>query len=251
MFSQPQLLTRMLARIGTPTDLPLRLALWNGLRHDLGADPVVTVHLPSPKALQYFLPPSLDNLAEGYVNGHFDVQGRVQDVVTAASRLAHSSVPLRGKMARIFNPLHHNRAMDARAIEHHYDVSNDFYRLWLDEKMVYSCAYFPTGAETLEMAQDAKLDHILTKLMLKPGERLLDIGCGWGALAIRAAQKYGAQVVGITLSKSQHALALERVARADLSHQVEIRLQDYRDVNERAEQFPESVTPNYLANNCV
>jgi cyclopropane-fatty-acyl-phospholipid synthase len=237
MFSQPHLLTRMLARIGSPTDLPLRLALWNGMRHDLGADPVVTVHLPSPKALQYFLPPSLDNLAEGYVNGHFDVQGRVQDVVNAASKLAHSSVPLQGKMARIFNPLRHNRAMDARAIEHHYDVSNDFYRLWLDEKMVYSCAYFPTGAETLEVAQDAKLDHILTKLMLMPGERLLDIGCGWGALAIRAAKKYGAQVVGITLSKSQHALALERVARAGVSNQVEIRLQDYRDVNERAEQF--------------
>ena len=236
-LAQPALMSRLIAGLGSTTNLPLRLALWNGASHDLGADPVVTVHLPGPKALQYFLPPSLDNLAEGYVNGHFDVQGRVQDVVNAASRLAHGGVPMQGKMGRIFNPLRHNKNKDARAIEHHYDVSNDFYRLWLDEKMVYSCAYFPTGAETLEDAQEAKLDHILNKIMLQPGERLLDIGCGWGALAIRAAQKYGARVVGITLSRNQYALACERVAAAGVDGLVDIRLQDYRDMDEGVERF--------------
>jgi cyclopropane-fatty-acyl-phospholipid synthase len=231
------MVSRLLAGLHPRTDIPLRLALWNGWHHDLGQEPRVTVQLPGPGALRYFLPPSLDNLAEGYVNGHFDVQGLAHDIVDAASKLAHAAVPMQGKFARIFSPVRHNRAKDARSIEHHYDVSNDFYRLWLDPQMVYSCAYFPTQTEPLELAQSAKLDHILNKLMLKPGERLLDIGCGWGALAIRAAQQYGANVVGVTLSKNQHALALERVAQAGLEGQVEIRLQDYRDIDEREGQF--------------
>jgi len=231
--SEINLLTRLLARLQPHFDIPLRLALWNGAQHDLGADPLVTVQLAGPGALRYFLPPSLDNLAEGYVNGHFDVLGRAQDVVDVASRLAQVGVPMRGRFARLFTPLRHDRARDASAIEQHYDVSNDFYRLWLDEAMVYSCAYFPDRTETLAAAQTAKLDYILTKLMLQPGERLLDIGCGWGALALRAAQKFGAQVVGVTLSKNQHALACERVRQAGLGGQVEIRLQDYRDIDER------------------
>jgi cyclopropane-fatty-acyl-phospholipid synthase len=98
--------------------------------------------------------------------------------------------------------------------------------------MVYSCAYFPHGDETLAQAQIAKIDHILRKIMLRPGERLLDIGCGWGALALRAAQHWGAQVVGVTLSQRQFELATERVARAGLAGRVDIRLQDYRDVTE-------------------
>ena len=252
--SEVTLLTRLLARVQPHLDIPLRLALWNGSQHDLGADPVVTVQLAGPGALRYFLPPSLDNLAEGYVNGHFDVLGRAQDVVDVASRLAQVGVPMRGRFGRLFTPLRHDRARDARAIEQHYDVSNDFYRLWLDEAMVYSCAYFPDRTETLAAAQTAKLDHILTKLMLQPGERLLDIGCGWGALALRAAQKFGAQVVGVTLSKNQHELACERVRQAGLGGQVEIRLQDYRDIDDREGQFDkitsvgmfEHVGVNYL-----
>ena len=225
-----KLLGRVTAGLGDTNTSPLRLSLWNGTHYDLGPDPSVTVQLPGPRALKYFVPPSLDNLAEGYVNGHFDVHGRVHDVVQAASQLAHVSVPMQGRFARIFSPVRRNKVQDAQAIEHHYDVSNDFYRLWLDPHMVYSCAYFPQQNETLEEAQCAKLDHILNKIMLKPGERLLDIGCGWGALAIRAAQKYGAHVVGVTLSRQQQALALARVAQAGLSDQVEIRLQDYRDL---------------------
>lgn len=223
-------LPRLLAGLRLQTGIPLRLALWNGLQHDLGTEPQVTVRLAGPGALRYFLPPSLDNLAEGYVNGHFDVQGNAKDIVDVASRLAHTGVPMRGRFGRIFSAGRHDRVKDAQAIEHHYDVSNDFYRLWLDPALVYSCAYFPTASGTLEQAQVAKLDHILTKLMLKPGERLLDIGCGWGALAIRAAEKFGARVVGVTLSKNQCELARERIAQAGLCDQVEIRLQDYRDI---------------------
>lgn len=230
-------ITRYLARLAPSSDIPLRLKLWNGFQHDLGAQPRVTVYIPSPGALKYLVPPSLDNLAEGYVNGHFDVQGQVADIVDTAAQLARVGVPLKGRFGRLFSAFSHDRVKDARAIAHHYDVSNDFYRLWLDKGMVYSCAYFPTNTESLEEAQTAKLDHILGKLMLKPGERLLDIGCGWGSLAIRAAQKYGATVVGITLSKNQHALTCEKVAQAGLAHQVEIRLQDYRDMAPDDGQF--------------
>ena len=230
-------LSHYLAGLAPVSDIPLRLSLWNGVQHDLGPQPRVTVNVLSPGALRYFVPPSLDNLAEGYVNGHFDVLGQAADIVETAASLAAHGVPMRGRFGRLFSALRHDRGRDAHAIEHHYDVSNDFYRLWLDESMVYSCAYFPTRTESLEAAQSAKLDHILGKLMLKPGERLLDIGCGWGALAIRAAQKHGARVLGVTLSKNQHALACERVAQAGLADQIEIRLQDYRDIDPGDGQF--------------
>ena len=234
---QHNVLRRLLAGLLPHSDIPLRLALWNGVQHDLGSQPRVTVRLSGPASLRYFLPPSLDNLADGYVNGHFDVFGRAQDIVDAASKLAQVGVPMRGRFGRLFPAVRHDRTRDAQAIEHHYDVSNDFYRLWLDPAMVYSCAYFPTGTETLDAAQNAKLDHILTKLMIKPGERLLDIGCGWGALVMRAAQKYGARAVGVTLSKNQYALACECVAQAGLGARVEIRLQDYRDLDAGDGQF--------------
>lgn len=225
------LVSRFLAGLQPTIDIPLRLTLWNGTHHDLGARPEVTVCLSGPKSLRYFLPPSLDNLADGYVNGHFEVVGSAQAVVDMASRLAQVGVPMRGRFGRLLNAVRHDRANDARSIEHHYDVSNSFYRLWLDEAMVYSCAYFPSSSESLAAAQRAKLDHILTKIMLKPGERLLDIGCGWGALVIRAAQRHGARAVGVTLSRNQYELAQEHVERAGVASLVEIRLQDYRDID--------------------
>lgn len=233
VMPEQNFLTRFLEGLHSRSDIPLRLSFWNGSHHDLGANPRVTVRLSGPGSLRYFFPPSLDNLAEGYVAGHFDLEGSAQDIVDVASKLAHMGVPMRGRFGRLFNAVRHDRVKDARAIEHHYDVSNDFYRLWLDDAMVYSCAYFPTRTETLDEAQNAKLDHILIKIMLNPGERLLDIGCGWGALAIRAAQKYGAQAVGVTLSKNQYELAREQVAKAGLAGRVEIRLQDYRDIDEK------------------
>lgn len=232
-----QRFSQYLAGLTSASDIPLRLTLWNGMQHDLGPKPTVTVNILSPSALRYFVPPSLDNLAEGYVNGHFDVLGQATDIVATAASLAQHGVPMRGRFGRLFSALRHDRDRDAHAIENHYDVSNDFYRLWLDEAMVYSCAYFPTQTESLDAAQIAKLDHILNKLMLKPGERLLDIGCGWGALAIHAAQKYGARVLAVTLSKNQYALACVHVAQAGLADQVEIRLQDYRDIAADDGQF--------------
>jgi cyclopropane-fatty-acyl-phospholipid synthase len=123
----------------------------------------------------------------------------------------------------------HTRRGDREAIQHHYDVSNDFYALWLDPRMIYSCGYFKEEGDSLETAQLQKLDHICTKLRLKRGERFLDIGCGWGALVIRAAQKYGVDATGITLSENQHRLATERIREAGLEGRCRVLLQDYRD----------------------
>jgi cyclopropane-fatty-acyl-phospholipid synthase len=237
VFHARGLLARLLDGVHTQSDIALRVVLWNGLHYDLHSAPQVTVQLTSPKALQYFLPPSLDHLAEGYVQGHLNVQGTARAVVQVASQLAHLKVPMQGAFGRIFSPKHHDRHCDAQAIAQHYDVSNAFYRQWLDDAMVYSCAYYAQPEMTLSQAQFAKLDHILTKIMLKPGERLLDIGCGWGALPIHAAKKYGAYVVGVTLSRNQYEMAQQRVAEEGLQDQVEIRHEDYRDLAPYAGQF--------------
>lgn len=127
----------------------------------------------------------------------------------------------------------HSKSQDAEAIHYHYDVSNDFYKLWLDHNMVYSCGYFKTGTEDIGTAQEQKLDHICRKLHLQPGEKLLDIGCGWGGLLTWAATHYGIRGVGVTLSEQQFAYAKEHMERKGLADRVEIRLQDYRDIPER------------------
>ncbi|HVC09993.1 MAG TPA: cyclopropane-fatty-acyl-phospholipid synthase family protein, partial [Burkholderiales bacterium] len=124
----------------------------------------------------------------------------------------------------------HNRKRDSAAIRYHYDVSNDFYALWLDRNMVYSCGYFKTGAEDLDTAQEQKLDHICRKLRLGPGDRFLDIGCGWGALVRWAAAHYGVDATGVTLSHNQHALAEERIRAEGLQQRCRVIVQDYRDI---------------------
>ncbi|MES2069828.1 MAG: cyclopropane-fatty-acyl-phospholipid synthase family protein [Pseudomonadota bacterium] len=211
--------------------LPLRVELWNGKHFDLSqAPPKVIIRIPQASALSYLLTPSLSNLGSAYVDGKIDIVGKPSEIISIGGELASNTLKQEGKFARIKRSLWHSKAKDAEAIRYHYDVSNDFYKLWLDENMLYSCAYFENGDEDLATAQLKKIDHILTKIRVRPGDRLLDIGCGWGALVIRAAQKYGARCVGVTLSENQAALAKQRVLEAGLGDQVEIRLQDYRDV---------------------
>lgn len=213
------------------TALPLRLELWNGQQLDFGQHaPQVTVRVPHASALSYLLTPSLYNLGRAYVEGKIEVEGRVNEIISIGSALAAQTLKPEGKFARIVRTFNHTKEKDEEAIRYHYDVSNEFYSTWLDENMVYSCAYFENGDEDLAAAQLKKIDHILNKIQVRPGQTLLDIGCGWGALAIRAAQKYGAKSIGITLSQNQYELAKERVQRVGLADRVEIRLEDYRDV---------------------
>jgi len=207
--------------------IPLRVRLWNGLEAVLGDEPRVTFTIPSVASLRQLVRPSLDRLGSAYVEGKLEVEGKLNDILQVAIRLATHGAPRQRRGPRIFR---HTRAVDAEAIRYHYDVSNQFYALWLDTRMVYSCAYFRSAQDSLDDAQMQKVDHILTKLRVRPGDRLLDIGCGWGALVIRAAQKFGARAVGITLSQNQYDLARERIAAAGLADRCEVRLEDYRDV---------------------
>jgi cyclopropane-fatty-acyl-phospholipid synthase len=216
--------------------LPLRVELWNGEQVDLSSEqPRVTIRVPGPGGLRYLLSPSLGSLGEAYVEGALEIEGRSADMIQMGKALAETTgKPARASrvasaMLNLVSP--HTKEKDAESIRYHYDVSNAFYQQFLDPAMVYSCAYFENGDEDLATAQQKKIDHILTKIDVQPGQTLLDIGCGWGALAIRAASKFGARVVGVTLSERQCALARERVAQAALQDRIEIRLQDYRDVS--------------------
>jgi cyclopropane-fatty-acyl-phospholipid synthase len=142
-----------------------------------------------------------------------------------AAQSARDRVPAHGSIVRA-----HSKVENRDAIQFHYDVSNEFYRLWLDRGMVYSCGYFEQADSDLDDAQQAKLEHICRKLLLRPGERFLDIGCGWGALVIYAAQRYGVHAHGITLSRRQLDLARQRIAQAGLEDRVSVELKDYRDL---------------------
>jgi len=225
-------LDRWVSRMRAHLALPLRLQLWNGHQVDLGgAEPEVTIRLPKPSALAYLLEPSLASLGRAYVEGKLEVEGRLRAIVEIANQLAQHGQRQRSRLGRLFIPRAHSKAQDARAIAYHYDVSNAFYQSFLDQAMVYSCAYFDQGDEDLATAQQKKIDHILTKIALQPGHTLLDIGCGWGALVIRAAQRFNAQCVGITLSRQQQLWATERIQQLGLQDRIRIQLLDYRDVH--------------------
>ncbi len=216
------------AQIRSQVTVPLRIELWNGKRFDFCGEPNVTVTIPGPSALRYFIAPNLNGLGEAFVEGHIQVQGSPKNVFKVAEGLARS---MSERLPWAFQWLaSHSRDRDRAAIEYHYDVSNDFYALFLDRNMVYSCAYYRDEADTLETAQAHKLDHILNKLRLASGEKFLDIGCGWGALILRAAQQYGAIATGITLSKNQFDHASEQIRRAGLGERCQVLLCDYRDL---------------------
>jgi len=219
---------RLVTRLKQSVSLPLRLELWNGRIFDFSSEPTVKIGVPSPSALRFLISPDLMKLGYAYVEGHLRVEGPIQDVFRAAESLARTAAS-RGRRG-LYRVFRHTKRGDKEAIQYHYDVSNDFYALWLDRNLVYSCAYFRSESDTLELAQEQKLDHILTKLMVKPGERFLDIGCGWGALIVRAAKKFGARATGVTLSRNQFEFASRRIREEGLEGTCEVRLQDYREI---------------------
>jgi cyclopropane-fatty-acyl-phospholipid synthase len=229
--------------------------LWDGSTWAAapGAPPDFTLVFRHPGSVRrMFLAPGELSFAEAFVFGDVDVEGDLEAalslgdhliglrwgiaerlrVLRVLAALPSSKRARSGRgAARLDGPLH-STDRDRAAISYHYDLSNDFYSLWLDRRMVYSCAYFAAPGDGLDAAQAAKLDLICRKLGLAPGERFLDIGCGWGGLIIHAASAYGVQATGITLSREQAALARERIERAGISGSCRVELADYREAGE-------------------
>ncbi len=237
---------------------PVRVEFWDGTA--LGPLAGDTLVVRSPDAVRRLLwSPGELGLARAFVVGDLDFEGDIFGLLarlheaTPARVRSGTRLPLQAGACRRptgwgpwdrLRPRHPKRplraagctrrARDAQAVQHHYDVSNDFYAMVLGSSMTYSCARFAPGVHTLNEAQEAKHDLVCRKIGLheRPGSRVLDVGCGWGTFALHAARHYGAQVVGVTLSPAQAELARDRVTAAGLGDQVEIRLQDYRDVRD-------------------
>jgi cyclopropane-fatty-acyl-phospholipid synthase len=225
-------LEKLAERIRANGGAAVAIVLPDGTRVDFGAEPKIVLTVRDEATLAALAQPTLGTLGEAFIEARLDIDGDMLDALAVADRLASeagASVSARFALLLGRHPLKQDRG----DVQYHYDVGNEFYRLWLDQRMVYSCAYFKTGTESIDQAQRDKLDHICRKLRLAPGERLLDIGCGWGGLVLHAAQHYGVGAVGITLSTNQLALARERVQALGLAEQVEILQLDYRELPER------------------
>jgi len=232
--------------------------LWDGSRVDAAEGPRFTLKLNAPHALRAALLPPLDlSPGRAFVENWIDIAGDVEAAIDALEGAieAFPRARLPAMLAQLLllpkppepagegaqlNGRRHSKKRDAEAIGFHYDQPIAFYRSFLDERMVYSCAYWDDGVGTLDDAQLAKLDYTLRKVRLRPGERLLDIGCGWGALVVRAAQQFGAHALGITLSRSQYEEAQRRIAAAGVGDRVRVELRDYRDL--RGETFDKIVS---------
>ncbi len=240
----------------------LALRLWSGATLNLGkpgpeaAEPRFTLVCSHPSVVRSLV---LGNdclrIPEAYFRGDIDIEGDFFAALSLKDHLNTIRLSARDRLFAVLGALRlpafngtqskatirpaslhgravkaHSKAENREAIQFHYDVSNDFYALWLDEAMVYSCAYFEQPEASLEQAQQAKLDHICRKLQLQPEDHLLDIGCGWGALVMHAARHYGARAHGVTLSQHQLKMARQRIAQAGLEDRVTVELRDYRDL---------------------
>ncbi len=240
----------------------MALRLWNGLTHHIGrTSPAFTLVVRDATVLkQLVLNRNPILLADAYFQDRIDFEGDLYAVLHLKGHFQTLALSLRERCALWLDAMqlprmqtttlpqtkntalnadksfshNHSKKSDRAAISFHYDVSNNFYKLWLDEQMVYSCAYFETLDDTLDQAQCNKLDHICRKLRLSSGERFLDIGCGWGALVCWAARNYGVRAHGITLSREQFDYAQQRIATEGLGDRVSVELRDYRDLEGEA-----------------
>jgi cyclopropane-fatty-acyl-phospholipid synthase len=234
-----------------PRDFAVRL--WDGscIEPDAGQPARFTLVIRHPGALRkMFWPGDELSLGEAYIYDHCDIEGDIESIYllarfltglrwTPSDRLrlgkylltlpsdGHANV---GRQPARLSGERHSVERDRKAVTYHYNVSNEFYRLWLDERMIYSCAYFKTTEDDLDAAQLRKLDYICRKLRLRRGERLLDIGCGWGGLVIHAARALGVDAVGITLSRPQAELANQRIREAGLGDHCRVDVRDYREI---------------------
>jgi cyclopropane-fatty-acyl-phospholipid synthase len=256
---------RAIAQIGDQLDLNLSIELWDGARLPLGREVTsgLTLSISSPGVISSLLRrPSLDRLLRHYIHGQISVEGgtlielgnlfafrrsRKQFKKLEKWPLIRGAIPFlfagadNPERARGFGKGEVGSDQDQRneknLIQFHYDVGNDFYRLFLDERMIYTCGYFTDPKNSLDQAQRDKLEMICRKLRLQPGERLLDIGCGWGGLLCYAAENFDVEAHGVTLSQEQHDHAKAEIERRGLSDKVSVELKDYRELTEQFDKI--------------
>jgi cyclopropane-fatty-acyl-phospholipid synthase len=212
--------------------LPLRVKFWDGSVYVPQVPERLAITLNRPSAVRALAAPSMGRLARAYVEDEFDVDGDIRDILAVGEQLCDAQAAADERSSALLSRIRRSLLSDRANIGFHYDVSNDFFALWLDSRRIYSCAYFRYPEDSLETAQEQKLDLICRKLMLSPGERFLDIGCGWGGLIFWAAEHYDVRSLGITLSTEQYQYVTEEIARRGLQGRVEVRLLDYREVPE-------------------
>ncbi|MCA1797224.1 MAG: class I SAM-dependent methyltransferase [Desulfuromonadaceae bacterium] len=223
-------------------DAALKVHFWDGDTFMLGEKPFKSeLKLKSPLAVKRILREGSLGFGEEYMRGNIDIEGDMQHLIRVgmSSGFDAPKLPLQSKLELALLRLQTTNTLNrsARNIQSHYDLGNDFYRLWLDESMTYSCAYFRDENHNLEQAQQDKYEHICRKLHLNAGETLVDIGCGWGGMLIYAAKKYGIHGIGCTLSQQQYDYARARIREENLDGQIAVHLQDYRDLSGQFDKF--------------
>ena len=223
-------------------NIPVRVNYWDGKSDVYGAgDPEVTITFNEKIPVKAVAANASLALGEAYMNKKIEIDGSIQELLTAAYESSESF--MRNANLRHFLPKQsHSERQSVSDIQSHYDVGNDFYKLWLDDTLTYSCAYFTNGnVNDLKEAQIAKVHHILNKLHPEKGKTLLDIGCGWGTLMLTAAREYGLKVTGVTLSEEQYYLVRKTIEAEGLQDVAEVKLTDYRELGDRQWDYVTSV----------
>ncbi len=216
--------------------LPIKVNFWGERELLLDNSYKVELSIRSPGSLITLAYPSLGKLAKNYVEQEIDLEGDMRDIIRIGEILCDAESQIDKKNRMDLSWLFHPRKSNSKNVSYHYDVSNDFYSLWLDSRLVYSCGYFKNPGDSLDLAQEQKLDHICRKLNLQTDEKFLDIGCGWGGLLFWAAENYGVRATGITLSKNQYDHVSEQIIKRGLQDRCKVRLMDYQEMPE-TEQY--------------